>query len=105
MSISLPSVPIAKINKRLAGSTAGEFLWHDTVQIRRLHEPVSRIGNIDPMTGDDILDFSNHPSVKDGNLTMYFQTDDTRKVYIEMPLNHPSSHQPFAAKDDDDRGG
>jgi hypothetical protein len=36
---------------------------------------------------------------------MYFETDGTRKAYIDMPLNHPNLHLPHPATNDDDRGG
>lgn len=82
-----------------------EGLSRDKGQSRLLHEPNFRISNIDPMTGEDITNVLSHPSLVDGNLTIYFQSDHTRKDYINMPLNHPSLHLQFEASIDDDRGG
>ena len=77
----------------------------DQGQSRRLHEPEHRINTIDPMTGKDIEDVTSHPSLMDGNLTVYFETDTTRKAYLELPLDHPNPHLPYPATDGDDRGG
>jgi hypothetical protein len=82
-----------------------ECLPRDKTQSLLLHEPKYRLSNIDPMSGEDISDVKNHPSVVDGNLTIYFQTDQTRQDYIDMPVNHPSLHLPFEASIEDDRGG
>jgi hypothetical protein len=57
------------------------------------------------MTGGEITDKMHHPSLKDGNLTMYFETDASRQAYQEIPMNHPSLRLPFPATDNDDRGG
>ena len=80
-------------------------LPRDQAQSHRLHEPEFRINTIDPMTGADIEDVSGHPSLVEGNLTMYFETEATRKEYFDMPINHPNRCLPFPAADDDDRGG
>lgn len=77
----------------------------DQSQINRLHEPEHLINTIDPMTGDDIEDVTTHPSLEDGNLTVYFETEVPRKAYSDMPLNHPNLRLPFPSSDDDDRGG
>jgi hypothetical protein len=57
------------------------------------------------MTGSDIENVTSHPSLKDGELTMYFETEGTRKAYLDMPIDHPNLHLPYPAKDSDDRGG
>jgi hypothetical protein len=80
-------------------------LPRDQTQSRRLHEPEHLINTIDPMTGHDIKDVTGHPSLEDGNLTVYFETEASRKLYQDMPLNHPSLHLPYHATDEDDRGG
>lgn len=77
----------------------------DQAQSHRLHEPEHRINTIDPMTGNDIGDVTNHPSLEDGNLTVYFETEATRNAYIDLPIDHPNARLPFPASDDDDRGG
>jgi hypothetical protein len=80
-------------------------LPRDRSQSHRLHEPAYRINTIDPITGDDIENVTSHPSLVDGNLTVYFATDATRKAYINTPLNHPTLHLPFPHTNEDDRGG
>ena len=80
-------------------------LPRDQTQSKRLHEPEHLINTIDPMTGRDIEDVTNHPSLVDGNLTVYFETEASRKAYQELPLNHPNPHLPYQAANDDDRGG
>ncbi len=82
-----------------------DALPRDRTQSRLLHEPKFRIDTIDPMTGGNIKDITGHPSLVDGNLTIYFETPETRQAYLDMPLNHPSPRLPFAANDEDDRGG
>jgi hypothetical protein len=84
---------------------ADEPLPRDQTQSHRLHEPEHLINTIDPMTGRDIEDVTNHPSLVDGNLTVYFETEASRSAYQDMPLNHPNLHLPYQVADDDDRGG
>lgn len=80
-------------------------LPRDQAQSHRLHEPEYLINTIDPMTGRDIKDVTSHPSLVDGNLTIYFETDANRKAYQDMPLDHPNLRLPYPATNDDDRGG
>jgi hypothetical protein len=84
---------------------ATDPLPRDQVQSHRLHEPEYRINTIDPMTGNDIDNVTSHPSLEDGNLTMYFETAETRKAYLDMPLDHPNLQLPYPATDNDERGG
>lgn len=93
------------IKFEFANWVATDALPRDRAQSQRLHEPEYRIDTIDPMTGENIQDIEGHPSVVDGNLTIYFATEATRKAYLDMPLNHPSLRVPFSASDEDDRGG
>jgi hypothetical protein len=80
-------------------------LPRDKTQSHRLHEPDHLINTIDPMTGNDIDDVTSHPYLIDGNLTIYFETDASRKAYQDMPLDHPNLRLPYQATSDDDRGG
>ena len=84
---------------------ATDPLPRDKTQSHRLHEPEYRINSIDPMTGVDIENVTSHPSLEDGNLTVYFETVETRKAYLDMPLDHPNLQLPYPATDNDDRGG
>jgi hypothetical protein len=80
-------------------------LPRDCEQSQRLHEPDHLTGTIDPMTGRDIGDLQGHPSLVDGKLTIYFESESTRAAYERMPLNHPYEHslgEPLAGSD---RGG
>ena len=84
---------------------AADPMPRDQAQSPRVHEPEHRINTIDPMTGNDIKDVTSHPSLEDGNLTVYFETEATRKSYVGLPIDHPNLHLPYPAADDDDRGG
>ena len=88
-----------------ANWVAADPLPRDQTQSDRLHEPEHLINTIDPMTGVDIVDVTHHPSIEDGNLTIYFETEETRKSFVDMPLNHPNRCLPYPATDGDDRGG
>ena len=89
----------------LDGDSRSDILARDKTQSHRLHEPTHRINTIDPMSGNDIEDAANHPSLEDGDLTMYFESEDTKRAYLKMPINHPYPHLPYPASDNDDRGG
>lgn len=80
-------------------------LPRDQTQSQRLHEPTYRRCTTDPMTGHDNLYYMDHPFVTEGDLIIYFDSEDTRKAYLDIPLDHPNGHLPFPATDDDDRGG
>ena len=84
---------------------ATDALPRDRAQSQRLHEPKHLINTIDPMNGNDIEDVTSHPSLVDGNLTIYFETEASRNEYRDMQLNHPNLRLPYPATDDDDRGG
>ena len=58
-------------------------LPRDQTQSLRLHEPTQMLSSIDPITGRDIKDLSGHPYIVDGNVTMYFESDETRQAYID----------------------
>lgn len=97
------SAPVLKFES--LNWTASDALLRDRTQSQRLHEPEYRVDTIDPMTGNNIEDISGHPFVVDGNLTVYFESETTRKAYLDMPVDHPKLHIPFPPTDDDDRGG
>jgi len=80
-------------------------LPRDQEQSHHLHEPDHLIGTIDPMTGRDIIDVTGHPSLVDGNLTIYFESEKTKAEFEEMPLNHPYEHALGKPAEDMDRGG
>ena len=84
---------------------AGSPLQRDQTQSHRLHEPTYRICATDPMTNHEIKYYEGHPSIIEGDLTIYFDSEVTRNAYRKLPFNHPNEHLPFPASDEDDRGG
>ena len=105
MSTLTPSQATHAIKFEYLNWLATDALPRDQTQSHRLHEPEHLINTIDPMTGHDIEDVTSHPSLVDGNLTIYFETEASRKAYQGMPLNHPNLRLPYQATDEDDRGG
>lgn len=80
-------------------------LPRDREQSHRLHEPDHLINTIDPVTGRDIADVLGHPSLVDGNLTIYFESEETKAQFESMPVNHPYEHSIGEPSVDIDRGG
>jgi hypothetical protein len=95
-----PSLRLEELNW-----VASSALPRDQEQSHRLHEPDHLIGTIDPMTGRDIIDVIGHPSLVDGNLTIYFESEKTKTEFKQMPLNHPYEHALGKPAEDMDRGG
>lgn len=65
-----------------------DFLPRDQEPSHNLHEPQSMISTIDPITGKDVGNVEGKPSLVDGNLTMYFESEQTRQAYIDTQKNH-----------------
>ena len=105
MLTSSPSRTTPAIKFEYLNWLATDALPRDRTQSQRLHEPEYLINTIDPMTGNDIEDVTSHPSLVDGNLTIYFETEANRSEYQDMQLNHPNLRLPYPATDNDDRGG
>lgn len=84
---------------------ATELLERDKEQSHLLHEPKFRIMTTDPMTGNYLKNHLDHCSLMDGNLSIYFETEESCKQYQDMELNHPNLNLPYPATNDDDRGG
>lgn len=84
---------------------ATDSLSRDQQQSHRLHEPEHLHNSIDPITGHDIENLASHPYLEDGNLTIYFESDDTRQAYLDTPFDHPVSQLPGASPEDVERGG
>ena len=80
-------------------------LPRDQKQSHRLHEPASMISSIDPINGHDVMGVAGQPSLIDGILTIYFESDETRTAYMDMPVNHPYTRLPGEPSDEVDRGG
>ena len=88
-----------------AGWISKDALPRDQRQSRRLHEPTSMISSIDPINGHDVIGVVDHPSLIDGILTIYFESDATRTAYQDTPINHPYNRLPGNLTAEDDRGG
>lgn len=98
-------LPLPTINLKHFDWRATDAMQRDKDQSRALHEPRFRIMITDPISGLDVDDYMSHCSLLDGNLTIYFDTEENCKEYKNMPFNHPSLHLPYPATDEDDRGG
>ncbi len=72
-----------------ANYIAADALQRDMTQTQRLHEPAQILSSTDPMTGVEIADLTGHPYLVDGNVTIYFETEATRKEFMDMPIDHP----------------
>ncbi len=68
---------------------ATDAMPRDQEQTHRLHEPELMISTIDPITGRDIGDLEGRPYIVDGNLVIYFESDETRQEYLDTPIDHP----------------
>lgn len=84
---------------------ATDSLPRDQEQSHRLHEPEYLHNSIDPSTGHDIENLATHPNLENGNLTFYFESEETRQEYLNTPFNHPVGRLPGAPTVDTDRGG
>jgi YHS domain-containing protein len=80
-------------------------LARDQEQSHRLHEPNHLVNTIDPITGRDIWNLAEHPSILDGNLTIYFESEESRAAFEKMQVNHPFSHFRSNPSEELDRGG
>jgi hypothetical protein len=89
MSPTKPSGASPALSFGALNWVASEFLPRDQEQSRRLHEPEAMITTIDPITGRDIDDPTGHPYIVDGNVVMYFESEDTRRAYLDTPMDHP----------------
>lgn len=67
---------------------AKDPLLRDMGQSRRLHEPELMNSSIDPISGCDIEDPEGHPFLVDGNLVIYFESDETRLEYLNTSKHH-----------------
>lgn len=105
MSTLSPSRSNPTIKFEYLNWVGSDPLPRDQTQSQRLHEPEHLSNSIDPMTGHDIEDVTHRPSLVDGKLTIYFETEASRKAYQDMPLDHPNLRLPYPAMQDDDRGG
>jgi len=52
-----------------------------------LFEPSNNISTIDPVTGNDVGALEGKPSLVDGDLTLYFESEHTRQMYLDAHKN------------------
>lgn len=76
-------------NSSVANYIATDPLQRDQTQSGRLHEPAQILSSVDPITGREIEDLTGHPYLVDGNVTIYFESEETRRQFMEMPTDHP----------------
>lgn len=85
--------PTANTRSALAFDTlnwsATDAMQRDKEQSHRLHEPELMISSVDPITGVEIEDLSGRPYIIDGNMVIYFESEETRKAFQAMPIDHP----------------
>ena len=111
MSTSTLSRTAPAVKFEFLNWVATDAMPRDQAQSHRLHEPEYRISTIDPMTGAAekhklySFEVTSHPSLADGNLTIYFESEATCKAYLALPIDHPARCLPYPVSDDDDRGG
>lgn len=103
MDINQPSKKTATNFKNV--NQISDLLPRDREQSHRLHQPHHMISTIDPITGHDVIGAKGHPSIVDGKLTIYFESEATRKIYQDTPNNHPVEKLPDGPSEENDRGG
>lgn len=105
MQVTAPENTTPALSFDAPNWVAMDILSRDREQSHRLHEPERMRNSIDPITGLDIENLTSHPSLEDGILTIYFESDITRQAYLDTPFNHPYDRLPEVAAEGDDRGG
>ena len=56
-----------------------------------------RVETTDPITRRDVHDLENSPFIVDkgaeSELTIYFESEETRQQYMDIPVEHPIEHR------------
>lgn len=56
-----------------------------------------RVETTDPITGRDITDLTGKPYIVDRGsekeLVIYFESEDSRRQFLEIPVEHPIEHR------------
>ena len=56
-----------------------------------------RIETADPITRRDVADLQGRPFVGDNGseeqLTIYFESEETKRQYLDIPVEHPIEHR------------
>lgn len=69
--------------------SATDPLPRDQEQSHRLHEPEQMLHTLDPISGVELDDLEGRPYLVDGNVVIYFESEETRKAFEDMPTDHP----------------
>lgn len=58
---------------------------------------LQRVETTDPITGRDIEDLNGKPFVversSEDQLTIYFESEESKRKYMEIPVEHPIEHR------------
>jgi hypothetical protein len=58
---------------------------------------LNRIETTDPITRRDVSDLQGRPFVVDKGseeqLTIYFESEETKRQYLDIPVEHPIQHR------------
>ncbi len=58
---------------------------------------MNRVETTDPITGRDIHDVTGKPFVAqqsgDDKLTIYFESDESKQQFLDIPVQHPIEHR------------
>ena len=56
-----------------------------------------RVETTDPITGRDVADYQHSPFVVDKSgddeLTIYFESEETKRQFLNVPVEHPIEHR------------
>jgi len=50
-----------------------------------------RVETTDPITGRDVKDLEHAPSIVDGDLKIYFESEESRQIFLDIDVEHPGS--------------
>lgn len=72
-----------------SNSPATDALTRDQAPSQRLHEPAQILFDVDPITGTALEDLAGRPYLVDGNVVIYFESEESRQAFLAMPTDHP----------------
>ena len=49
-----------------------------------------RIETTDSITGNDVKDLENAPFVVDGDIKIYFESEDSKRTYLDIEVENPA---------------
>jgi len=48
----------------------------------------------DPITGNDVKDLEHAPYIVDGDLKIYFESEESKQAYLDIEVENPSGDLP-----------